>query len=291
MAFPVATRPVGTVITEAIYNQDLVANINTLRGGGIAAPDQAEDSVILAANTTQFKTLAKGANSSILTISPAGVVEWNISPSFAGTVTANNFVGSINGASVNTGNLPYPQLPAGSGTWDISGGSLTVNGNMFVFASATIGGSLAVPTVVTPLVGTTTATPFALQYDGVSRLVINSTGVVVPNVSASFGQTVRFTNHTGLISVPSGNLGTYSPTGFDDATVLRFNVFSGNAIIEGFPAGETGRMLIIIKSGTSTLQFTGGVGNLRGNVTLPSGDAGCIFVHDGSFWSIVATFP
>lgn len=58
MAFPVAARSTGELITAAIWNADLKDNLNTLRTGGIAIASQAANDFVYASSASQLARLA-----------------------------------------------------------------------------------------------------------------------------------------------------------------------------------------------------------------------------------------
>jgi hypothetical protein len=64
MAFPVAVRSTGTLITASIWNADLKDNLNTLRAGGIALTSQATLDGFYASSSTQMARVALAARQS-----------------------------------------------------------------------------------------------------------------------------------------------------------------------------------------------------------------------------------
>ena len=116
-----STRSTGDLIDATIWNQDVKANTEALRGGGIAIASQAAGDVVYASSATQYARLAVGTANKVLT-STGSAPQW----------------------STQIVNAALPSNIDVGGTLDVSGatkldGALEVSGHTFLDGTLSIG--------------------------------------------------------------------------------------------------------------------------------------------------------
>lgn len=100
------TRTTGTLITAAIWNQDVVDNIIAMYAGALSVASQAAGDILKASSATQWARLAIGAAGQVLGIS-AGAPAWvNTGRVKVATFTRANATADGNAAVTGVGFLP-----------------------------------------------------------------------------------------------------------------------------------------------------------------------------------------
>lgn len=109
------TRTTGTLITAAIWNQDVVANPIALYAGALSIASQAANDVLYAASATQLARLAAGTAGHVLKTNGAGSPpSWGLSsPIFNRDVLEQEVVSSMTETTVFTKTVPGNTLTGG----------------------------------------------------------------------------------------------------------------------------------------------------------------------------------
>lgn len=179
-----STRTTGTLITAAIWNQDVVDNPIALRAGGIALASQAIGDLPYASSTTQFGRIPAVAVGHVLASAGVGTIPaWTPTPSVSTiTTTAAGSVFSSGAAQFGAGIAVSASTHATSRRASITLGDCQVgqdsagNGTKDLYLAEPTGkGIVIAPTTGVITFNAYTGTTFVA---GDKYLVVNASGAI-----------------------------------------------------------------------------------------------------------------